>query len=357
MALLPVRRAVIDVGTNSIKLLVADVAGQDVRPVWEESKQTRLGQGFYETRQLQPEAIARTAESVAEFVRLARQRQAASVRIIATSAARDALNAATLTSSIERSCGLRTEIISGEQEADWAFEGAATDPTLRESPLLLMDIGGGSGQFIVGQGSRRFFRQSVPMGTVRLLERFPVSDPPKPSELKACQDWLRTFLREEVAPKLTPVLQEQRLRRSGSELQLVGTGGTASILGRMEAQLDSFDRERLERTRLSRAGVREHEQRLWSLPLTQRRQVVGLPPNRADVILTGVAIYAAVMEQFEFDQLRVSTRGLRFAAVMGMAGSTLPGDQCVAVNTRTCSSVDTPSRTRSSATMRKVRIP
>src|SRR5512137_818475 len=108
--MVPVRLAVVDVGTNSIKLLVADVAGQEVRPVWEESKQTRLGQGFYETRQLRPEAMARTAQAVAAFVLLARQQQAVSVRIIATSAARDALNAAALSSAIERGCGLKAEI-------------------------------------------------------------------------------------------------------------------------------------------------------------------------------------------------------------------------------------------------------
>jgi exopolyphosphatase / guanosine-5'-triphosphate,3'-diphosphate pyrophosphatase len=259
---------------------------------------------------------------VAAFVLGARQQRAASVRVIATSAAPDALNAAALTSAIERSCGFKTEIISGEQEADWAFQGVTTDPTLRESPLLLMDIGGGSAQFIVGQGGRRFFRQSVPMGTVRLLEELPVSDPPKPQEFIACHDWLRTFLRERVAPNLEPALsREQNLPCSARQVQLVGTGGTASILGRIEARLNSFDRERLEATRLSRARVRQHEQRLWNLPLAQRQQVIGLPPNRADVILAGVAIYAAVMEQFGFDQLRVSTRGLRFAAAMDDAAA------------------------------------
>jgi exopolyphosphatase / guanosine-5'-triphosphate,3'-diphosphate pyrophosphatase len=319
-----VRRAVIDVGTNSIKLLVADIAGQDVRPVWEESKQTRLGQGLYETGQLRPEPIARTAQAVAGFVLLARQQQAVSVRVIATSAARDALNAAALSSAIERSSGLKAEIISGDQEADWAFEGVTTDPTLREAPLLLMDIGGGSAQFIVGQDGRRSFRQSVPMGTVRILERLPVSDPPRPAEFVACHDWLRTFLREQVAPQLASALREQRPPGSGGKVQLIGTGGTASILGRMEACLNSFDRERLEATCLSRARVRQHEQRVWSLPLAQRQQIIGLPPNRADVILTGVAIYAAVMEEFNFDQLRVSTRGLRFAAVRGEAAKARP---------------------------------
>ena len=99
-------------------------------------------------------------------------------------------------------------------------------------------------------------------------------------------------------------------------MQLVGVGGTASILGCMEAELDTFDRARIEATRLSAARVSWHLERLWSMPLEARKQIVGLPKNRADVILMGVAIYQAVMEEFGFRELRISTRGLRFAAVM-----------------------------------------
>src|SRR6516164_6752712 len=112
-----VRRAVIDVGTNSIKLLVADVAGREVRPIHEESRQTRLGQGFYETQRLQPESIARTAEAVWEFGEIAREKNAVSIRVIATSAARDAVNPLDLTGAIERASGFKTEIISGACEA------------------------------------------------------------------------------------------------------------------------------------------------------------------------------------------------------------------------------------------------
>ena len=99
-------------------------------------------------------------------------------------------------------------------------------------------------------------------------------------------------------------------------VHLVGVGGTASILGCMEAELTDFDRARLEATRLSAARVSWHLERLWSLPLEQRRTIVGLPPNRADIIVMGVAIYQAVMETFDFPELRISTRGLRFAALL-----------------------------------------
>jgi exopolyphosphatase/guanosine-5'-triphosphate,3'-diphosphate pyrophosphatase len=312
-----VRRAVIDVGTNSIKLLVADVCGRDVRPVGEDSRQTRLGKGFYETHRLQPESIARSAEAVAEFARVAREDNTASIRVIATSAARDAVNADELTSAITQASGLKVEIISGDQEAEWAFQGVTTDTDLAATPLLLLDVGGGSTEFILGQGDQKHFAHSFPLGTVRLLEKFPHSDPPTRGEFTACRDWLKQFLQSEVRPKLEPALRrETNLHPQSGGIQLVGTGGTTSILTRIELKLECFDRDRIEDARLSLAQVKTQRKNLWALPLAERKQVTGLPKLRADVILTGVIIYEAVMEEFGFQQLRVSTRGLRFAAVM-----------------------------------------
>jgi exopolyphosphatase/guanosine-5'-triphosphate,3'-diphosphate pyrophosphatase len=306
-----VRRAVIDVGTNSIKLLVADVRGRDVQPVHEESKQTRLGKGFYESNRLQPEAIARTAEAVWEFAEIAREKSAASVRVIATSAARDAVNPSDLMTSIERASGLKTEIISGEREAGWVFQGVATDAELAKRPLLLLDAGGGSTEFILGRGTKKNFAHSFPLGTVRLLEQFPHSDPPTRGEFTKCRDWLKNFLHREVRPQLALALKNET-----GEIQLAGTGGTTSILARIENKLDRFDREKIERTVLSFEQIVAHRRNLWKLPLADRKEIIGLPKLRADVILTGVLIYETVMEEFGFKELRVSTRGLRFAAVM-----------------------------------------
>ena len=308
-----VRRAVIDVGTNSIKLLVADVSARDVTPVHEESRQTRLGRGFYDTHRLQPDAVAHTAEAVWEFANTARERNAASIRVIATSAARDAVNPGDLTSAIERVSDLKVEIISGEREAEWAFRGVTTDPELARAPLLLLDVGGGSTEFILGQGEHQHFASSFPLGTVRLMEKFPHSDPPARGELIACRDWLKQFLQGEVRPRLGTALQRESRRQ---EVLLVGTGGTTSILARMENRLDRFDRARIEAACLSRERVTAHRRRLWSLPLAERKEIPGLPKLRADVILTGVLIYEMVMAEFGFAQLRISTRGLRFAAVM-----------------------------------------
>jgi exopolyphosphatase/guanosine-5'-triphosphate,3'-diphosphate pyrophosphatase len=306
-----VRRAVIDVGTNSIKLLVADVRGRDVQPVHEESRQTRLGKGFYQTHRLQPETIAHTAEAVWEFAEIAREKNADSIRVIATSAARDAVNPMDLTGSIFRASGLKTEIITGAREADWAFQGVATDTELARSPLLLLDVGGGSTEFILGHGTKKSFAHSFPLGTVRLMEQFPHSDPPSRAEFNGCRGWLKHFLHAEIRPQLEPALKNEP-----GEIRLVGTGGTTSILARIEGKLDRFDRDKIDRTILDFDRIVAHRKKLWRLSLEERKEITGLPKLRADVILTGVLIYEMVMEEFGFKQIRVSTRGLRFAAVM-----------------------------------------
>lgn len=305
------RRAVIDIGTNSVKLLVADVSPDTVEPVWEGSEQTRLGKGFYEDHRLRPDAIADTARAVAHFVNLAREQGSTTVRVIATSAARDAVNARDLLDAVFTASGHTVEVISGEQEADWAFQGVLTDSTLRALPVLILDVGGGSTEFILGDTGYSVFRNSFKLGTVRLLEFTPLSDPPTPAELATVRTKLRDFLDREVRPQLAVHLQS--IRREG--LTLVGTGGTTSILARLELQLPDYDRARIETARFTVERLRWHVEHLWSLPLCERRKLPGLPPNRADVILFGVVIYEAVMEAFEIPTLRVSTRGLRFAAV------------------------------------------
>lgn len=307
------RRAVIDIGTNSVKLLVADVNGQEVSPVEEAAEQTRLGRGFYPHQALQPEPVAATAGAVARFAARAAELGAGDLRVFATSAARDAKNPGDLLLAVDAACGRRVEIISGEQEAEWAFRGATTCPRFARPPLLLLDAGGGSTEFILGQGGHKHFRRSFPLGAVRLLETLPHSDPPSAAELAGARAWLSDFLRREVAPQLELALARER---SQGELLLVGTGGTANVLAALERQLAVFDRAAIENTRLTAEQVAGWVGRLWSLPLAGRRRLPGLPPPRADVILTGAVIYEGVMRVLRFDELRVSTRGLRFGAIL-----------------------------------------
>lgn len=315
----PVRRAIIDVGTNSVKLLVADVGNGFVAPVFEESEQTRLGRGLYESRQLQPEAIEHTARAVANFAMFARENHAESLRVIATSAAREALNQRELVDAILRSSGLAVEIISGDQEADWVYQGVRSDPKLVGERLLILDVGGGSTEFIIGQNEHPEFCRSFELGSVRLLEQLRPSDPPQPGELNQCRAQLQSFFATHVCPIIVPAL-----KNGGSGVRLIGTGGAATILARMEYSLDKYSRHAIEGARIPLTSIERWMEKLWAMPLAQRREIVGLPKKRADVILTGMAIYEAVLNQLGFAELRASTRGLRFAAVMHPARHSTP---------------------------------
>lgn len=307
------RRAVIDVGTNSVKLLVADVRSEEVIPLLESSSQTRLGQGLYRTHLLQPDAITRTVNAVAGFIQEARKLKAGTIRLYATSAAREADNGAELMAAIQQETGLVLETISAETEAEWAFRGVLTHRDFAGQDFLLLDLGGGSAQFIVGAQGHARFDASYPLGCVRWLEKTPLSDPPTSAEKALCCQRLRTFLQTTVFPTIHPHMP--------SACQWVGIGGTATILGRMELGMTGFDRERLESLRLPVARLREWRDRLWAMPLQRRRLVVGLPANRADVILMGTAVFTEVSEVFGFQELRISTRGARYGAFLDLTQS------------------------------------
>jgi exopolyphosphatase/guanosine-5'-triphosphate,3'-diphosphate pyrophosphatase len=307
-----------------VKLLVAEVAHGNVLPLLEKSDQTRLGHGFYETRRLLPETIAQTAGAVGTFARLAHTYGVERVRTFATSAARDAVNQKELIDAIEVASNTKVEIISGEQEAEWVFRGVSTDPRLQGQRLLILDVGGGSTEFILGESEHHQFRQSFDVGSVRLFEKLKPGDPPGLQDLVNCRAWLREFFNREIAPGLEHLLKGGAGRGEQPEgwtpnTQLVGTGGTTTILARIQHQLADFDRDKIEGARVTSAEVKEWMVQLWSLSLKDRQQIIGLPPKRADIIPMGVAIYEAVMEHFEFPDVYVSTRGLRFGAVMDPA--------------------------------------
>jgi exopolyphosphatase/guanosine-5'-triphosphate,3'-diphosphate pyrophosphatase len=230
--------------------------------------------------------------------------------VIATSAARDAVNRETLIQAIELGSGLKVEIVSGEEEAELVFRGVATDPILHGRKLLILDVGGGSTEFIVGEGRHHKFCQSFSIGTVRLLEKLRPADPPAAHDLQNCRSRLRDFIAEHIAPVIGRALVDP------PNTTLVGTGGTTTILARMEKQMAGFSREQIEGTIVTRERVLHWMGRLWSLSLDERRAIPGVPSNRSDIIPMGVAIYEAVMERFGFTELFVSTRGLRFGALL-----------------------------------------
>jgi exopolyphosphatase/guanosine-5'-triphosphate,3'-diphosphate pyrophosphatase len=258
-----------------------------------------------------PDSDAGSTTIIAKFDHRAQEFGAARPRVLATSAVREASNRAELLAAIRHACGLDVEVITGAKEADLAFRGVTSDPKFAGHALLILDVGGGSTEFILGRGQSQFFRESFQLGVVRLMEQCDPADPPTANDLLRTREWLKRFIHEHIRPALSPALQGL-----GERPTLVGTGGTSTILSRMEQKLDDYDRDKIESAALSRELVRLWSERLWSLPLAERKQIVGLPAKRADVIIMGTAIFDAVMEEFGFEVLRPSTRGLRFGAML-----------------------------------------
>ena len=302
-------RAVVDVGTNSVKLLVARVLGSHIEPVLERSIQSRLGEGFFSSGELKPGAIARTADAVAGFREEAMRHQPARFRVIATAAAREARNPDQLKDALRVAAGVEIEIISGHSEADLAFRGVCSTPGLENRPLLVADVGGGSTELILGTPGHRCFGRSFPLGAVRLWDVMKPSDAPTPSDLQRCRAYLDSWLAENVLPEL----RESLLAHSPA---FVGVGGTASVLACMVSGLERFDRQRIEATHMDVSTLTTLTSRVWSLPLSERRCLLGLPPERADIILTGSAIYESLLRALGLPSMRPSTRGVRFAALL-----------------------------------------
>jgi exopolyphosphatase/guanosine-5'-triphosphate,3'-diphosphate pyrophosphatase len=304
------RCAVIDVGTNSVKLLVADLAGRTVRPVLRLSRQTRLGRGAFRRKRLQPNAIARTAAAVADLAAHAAALQPVRIRVLATGVVREAKNGRRLVQAIERAAELSVEIASGDQEAGLVFQGVTSDRTFASWPLVIVDVGGGSTEWIVGEGGFLYFTASTLLGTARLLEVNPIGDPPTPADLALCRERVVDVLHWDVRPKLQPVLRSFCRR----ELRLAGVGGALKSLARLGASPASQGDGKPICLELKQ--VRERVAWLWGLSARERRELDGLDPEKADVILSGALIYEAVMTEFGFSELFASERGLRDGALL-----------------------------------------
>jgi exopolyphosphatase/guanosine-5'-triphosphate,3'-diphosphate pyrophosphatase len=302
------RYAAIDVGTNSVLLLVAerDARGR-FQAVEEHAEITRLGRGVDATRALAPQAIEETLAVVERFVKTARAAGAEGVVISATSAARDATNGPVFLAQGKERTGLPLEILSGDEEARLSFASAFADFG-GAGPLTMVDIGGGSTEIVLGDAHGDIsFRKSYDVGAVRLTERHLHDDPPAPSELGAVRSALRKAFKD--LPKATP------------GAVLVGIAGTVTTIFSVHAGLATWDPERVHGAQMSRAEVEATVARLAALPTAKRRAVPGLQPRRADVIVAGGLVLEGVMKALGLETLRVSDRGLRWGLLAERFGA------------------------------------
>jgi exopolyphosphatase/guanosine-5'-triphosphate,3'-diphosphate pyrophosphatase len=292
------RVAAVDIGTTSVRLLVADVDGPDrdarLTTLDRATRITRLGQGVNETRRLDPEAIARTVAVLREYHESIAAHDVARVRMTATSAARDATNRDDFFDPVEQVFGFRPELLSGEEEASLEFLGA-TAGLAEPEPYLVVDVGGGSTEFIAGR-DRPEELMSVDIGCVRLTEQFLHSDPPTPEELSVAVSVARDHLTD----------VDRAVTGAAHAKTLIGTAGTVWTMGAIELGVDASESERIHHFRLSRAAAEEIFRTLATESIARRRHNPGLEPGRVDVIVGGVIVVVAVMRHWGFDELLVS---------------------------------------------------
>ncbi len=294
--------ASIDCGTNSTRLLVARPAphgGPGLETIERLMTITRLGQDVDRTGRLAPDAIARTVETLARYREVMDGHHVEAVRISATSAARDAANRDELFDAIEAVAGARPELLAGSVEGQTSFRGATGDLDPDDGPFLVVDIGGGSTEFVVGtteaEGSI-----SLDVGCVRLTERFLHGDPPAPDELSAAISVVQSHL-DDVVREL-PASREAR--------RVVGVAGTISTVASVELGLAVYDRERIHHFVLTRAAAEDVFRTLATESKADRAHNPGLEPGRVDVIVGGCCVLVAVMRYFDVAELLVSESDL-----------------------------------------------
>jgi exopolyphosphatase/guanosine-5'-triphosphate,3'-diphosphate pyrophosphatase len=301
------RFATIDIGTNSVLLLVAErgVGGAFV-PVAERMEITRLGRGVDRTRRLSEAALEATLEAVGRFAALAREFGAHEVLATATSAARDADNGHLLVDGAA-ALGVPVEIIAGEREARLSWRAVAGDFSPGGEPLAVVDIGGGSTEVIVGAGADYAFRHSFDVGSVRLTERHLAGDPPEPAALRS----LAHAVAETFAgvPKVAP------------GTRVVGVAGTYTTLCAVADEVEPYDAARVHGRVLSLAELIAVADRLAALPLEARLHLAGLSPKRADVIVAGASIAVGALHALGATEVTIGDRGVRWGYLYDRFGA------------------------------------
>jgi exopolyphosphatase / guanosine-5'-triphosphate,3'-diphosphate pyrophosphatase len=312
-----VRVAVVDIGTNSTRLLIADVepATGAVQQLLRRSEVTRLGAGVDSGGSLSREAMDRVIATLADYRAAIDSHDCQANLAVLTSAVRDAANGGEFAERVRKDFHLDARVLSGEEEAQLTFLGAMSGRPVDEEPasaepIVVVDIGGGSTEFVLGRGHTAGFHTSLPAGVVRMSERHIHSDPPAPTELQDLAHDVRTTFLDGL-----PAQERASVTRG------IAVAGTATSAAAIDQELDPYDPERVHGYRLRLATVELLLARLADMTEEGRRRVVGLHPDRAPTIVAGMILLEEAMHAFELDQVEVSEHDILFGGALRLAGS------------------------------------
>jgi exopolyphosphatase / guanosine-5'-triphosphate,3'-diphosphate pyrophosphatase len=303
------RVGVVDLGTNTTRVLVADVEDGRVQELERRTKVTRLGEGVDSTGRLAEGAIERVAATLSDYKALLDELQPERTIALATSATRDASNGDEFRQMLHDRFGLDAHIIPGDEEARLTFLGATAARAPGSGPFVIVDIGGGSTEYVIGTpGTDPTFRVSTQAGSVRQTERHLHEDPPSDEDLLTLRAAIRSILEGAIAP-------ERRRAISGG----IAVAGTATSLASIDQQLVRYDSQKVDGYGLLVEAVDRMLGELVAIPLAERRQVTGLHPDRAPTIIAGAAILLESMRLFELDSIEVSEADILHGAALDLA--------------------------------------
>ena len=301
------RVAVIDIGTNSTRLLIADVEGGSVYEVERRTTVTNMGRGVDHTATICSDAVEDVCAAIKDYKARYEEMGAERVMAIATSAVRDAVNGDAFIAELRERFELDARILTGDEEAHLTYLGAtAHRPT--SGPTLVFDIGGGSTELIVGTGREVGFHTSLQAGTIRHSERHLSSDPPGPHELEDLAADIRNLIEQAIAAQ-----------PDGVPARAIAVAGTPTSLAAIDQALEPYDSGRVHGYRLGMTRVQRMLSRLSSLPLAERLRVPGLHPGRAPTIVAGTVILVQIMRAFGLQEVEVSELDILHGSALSAA--------------------------------------
>jgi exopolyphosphatase/guanosine-5'-triphosphate,3'-diphosphate pyrophosphatase len=280
----PMRVAAIDCGTNSIRLLIADIDGNNFREVVRDMEIVRLGQGVDETGQFHPDAITRTLAAVDKFALEIAKRGVEKIRFCATSATRDATNRHLFVDGVRERLGIELEVITGEEEAALSFAGAIKDLDPTNGPFLVVDIGGGSTEFVFGTSTVEAAR-SVNIGCVRMTERHFATDPATPEQIESARSDIQAAIAQAAA--VVPITTAKTL---------VAVAGTATTVAAAALELPEYDRYAIHLSRISAQQTHDAATMFATSSREQRLSLGYMHPGRVDVIAAGSLVLSEIMK-------------------------------------------------------------
>jgi len=293
------RKAIIDIGSNSIKFFVGELAAdRTIKTVLDTNDIARLGEGLDSTGAISPEAMERNVASVAAFAKQAKELGADRIVSVGTMALRKASNSAEFVEKVKKACGVEVQIIPGEEEARLSYLAILSGlPLEKDADLVVFDTGGGSTEFIYGKGTQMVKRFSVNLGAVRITENYLKADPVSPADVQAAIAQIDKEFKEAGV--------------NGKPAQLVGMGGTVTSMGAVKHKMVKYDPSVIQGSRLTKKDIEEQIEEYSKRTVEQRKELPGLQPKRADVILAGACILKVITDRLGADGLTISDRGLR----------------------------------------------